>query len=236
MRGSTKIILAAALLAVSFGMASAQVDPPKLNVYIKDQNGNPVQGVQVAAIEFGMNGPSTHTIIGVTGADGKVTTFDLTINKNYNLFYSSHGYSPSISDQFNNPEYDPNRNVYATGTNIYYSTFTLTSGLTGVGRLVQEFTGATANKILFGGVYNMSSQMQGGSGIVRTDGSGNGVLVVDNVPYAEANTYNIGLYDPELNRGIGRNVMTALSGSSPVVSYVGGAKLNFNQSVPPARV
>ncbi len=172
----------------------------------------------------------------MTGADGKVTPFDLTINKNYNIFYSSQGYSPSISDQFNNPEYDPNRNVYATGTNIYYSTFTLTSGLTGVGRLVQEFTGATANKILFGGVYNMSSQMQGGSGIVRTDGSGNGILVVDNVPYAEANTYNIGLYDPELNRGIGRNVMTALSGSSPVVSYVGAAKLNFNQSVPPARV
>ena len=240
MRAFTKIILAAALFAVSLGMASA-VSGPRLNVHIKDQLGGPVQGAQVAAIEFGMNGPSTYTVIGVTNSFG-IVQMNLVANKNYNLYYSSQGYSPSISDQFNNPAYDPDRNIYAMGSTIYYSTFTLTSGLTGVGRLVQEFTGATVNKVLFGGVYNMTSQMQAGSGIVMTDGSGNGTLVVDNVPYADANTYNIGLYDPALNRGIGRNVMSPLDGTSLLVygartvAYTDGAKLDFNQSVPPTRV
>ncbi|MDA8132435.1 MAG: carboxypeptidase-like regulatory domain-containing protein, partial [Elusimicrobia bacterium] len=98
------------------------------------------------------------------------------------------------------------------------------------------FSSATANTVLFGGVYNMLSQMPGGSGIVFTSNSGTGTLVVENVPFAEANTYNIGLYDPYQNKGIGRNVMTVLDSSNTVVSYTGAAKLNFNQAMPPARV
>jgi len=240
MRSFTKLILAAILFAVSTGIASALANPT-LNVYIKDQDGNPVPSVQVAAIEFGMNGPSTHTVIGYTDATGNVL-FNLSTYKGYNIYYSSQGYSPSITDQFNDPEWNPNRSLYAHDNTAHFSTFTITSGVTEVGRLVQEFTGATVSKILFGGVHNMTSQMQGGSGIVMTDGAGNGILVVDNVPYADANTYNIGLYDPEKNKGIGRNVMSALDGTSPLVagvrtvSYTGGAKLDFNQAVPPARV
>ena len=208
MRSFTKTILAAALFAVSLGMASA-IPPPNLTVHIKDQLGNPVPGTQVAAIEFGMNGPSTYTVIGIADSFGNANLF-VSTGHSYNLYYSSHGFLPAISDQFNNPEYDPNRYVYAMTGGVYFSTFTLTSGLTDVGRLVQEFTGASLNKVLFGGVYNMTSQMQGGSGIVITDGSGAGTLVVDNVPFAAANTYNIGLYDPELNRGVGRNVASAI--------------------------
>jgi len=241
MRSFTKTILAAVLFALSSGLASAA---PTLNVFIKDQAGAPVEGVQVAAIEFGMNGPSTYTQVAVTGADGKIPTMTLEANRSYNLYYSSHGYSPSISDQFNNPEYDPNRYVWAMGNDVKFSTFTITSGLTDVGRLVQEFIGATPNKVLFGGVYNMTSQMQGGSGLVITDGGGAGMLVVDNVPFAEANTYNIGLYDPEKNKGIGRNVMSALDGTSPLymdvrtIAYLASnnAGLDFNQAVPPTRV
>lgn len=238
MRSFNRIILAAALFAVSSGPASAA---PTLNVHIQNNSGAGVGSVTVAAIEFGMNGPSTYTLMGLTNASGDAT-FTLssgTSGKSYNLYYSSHGFSPTIADQFGNPEYDPNRYVWAMNNNAYFSTFTVTPGLTEVGRLVQPFTNATANTVLFGGVYNMISQMQGGSGIVTTDGTGAGTLVVDNVPYADANTYNIGLYDPALNKGIGRNVMSPLDTTSPLVSgvrTVSYGALSFIQAVPPARV
>ncbi len=234
MRLFNKMILAAVFFAAFLDAASAS--GPVLNVWIKDQHGANVADVQVAAIDFGMNGPSTNTVAGLTGADGKVQ-FTLEAGKNYNIYYSSHGYSPSISDQFNSPVYDPNRNVYATGATEYFSTFTLTSGLTGVGRIQQQFTGASPSTLLFGGVYNMKSQMQGGTGLAPTDSSGNGILTVDNVPFAGANTYNINLYDPQKNNGIGRNVMTDLSVGTPTIAYVGaGPMLDFNKSVPAGRI
>lgn len=235
MRSFTKTILAAVLFLVSSGLASAA---PTLNVHIQDELGAPVPFVTVAAIEFGMNGPSTYTQVGLTNGSGDAsfTLSSGTYGRSYNLYYSSHGFSPSISDQFNNPEYDPNRYVWAMGDTAYFSTFTITQNLTEVGIIRQEFTHATPNKVLFGGVWNMKSQMQGGSGIVVVDVSSNGVLAVDNVPYADANTYNIGLYDPAQNQGIGRNVMTALNAGTPVISYTGSAKLDFEKAVPPARV
>ncbi|MDO8805215.1 MAG: carboxypeptidase regulatory-like domain-containing protein [Elusimicrobiota bacterium] len=242
MRSFTKIILAAVLFAGSLGIASAVA--PNLTVHIKNQAGAGVPGTQVIAVEFGMNGPSTYTVIGTADSLGDAKVY-VSTGHSYNLYYSSHGFSPSISDQFNNPEYDPNRYVFATGNNVYFSTFTLTTGLANVGRLVQEFTGASTGTVLFGGVYNMTSQMQGGSGLVLTSVvSGSGTLVVDNVPFAPANTYNVGLYDPQLNKGIGRNVMSNLGNGSAefpgasALAYTsaGGAMLNFNQSIPPARV
>ena len=90
MRSFTKTILAAVLFALSSGLASAA---PTLNVFIKDQAGAPVAGVQVAAIEFGMNGPSTHTQVAVTGADGKIAPLNIEANRSYNLYYTLHGYS-----------------------------------------------------------------------------------------------------------------------------------------------
>ena len=242
MRSFTKTILAAVLFSLSSGLASAA---PTLNVHIQKANLDPVPYVTVAAIEFGMNGPSTYTLIGQTNGSGDVsfTLSSGTYGRSYNLYYSSHGFSPSISDQFNNPEYDPNRHVWAQGDNVYYSTFTIAKDLTEVGRLKLEFTNATAGKVLFGGVYNMKSQMQGGSGIVIADGSGDGVLAVDNVPYTtESNTYNIGLYDPEKNLGIGRNVMALLDDTAPLedgahtIAYTGASKSDFDNSVPPKRV
>ncbi|MDA8244294.1 MAG: carboxypeptidase regulatory-like domain-containing protein [Elusimicrobia bacterium] len=238
MRSLARLIIAAALSASAL-IASAATTT--LNVHIKDQNGAALQNVNVAAIEFGMNGPSTYTQVGVTNASGDAL-FTIEQQKSYNLLYSLQGYSPTISDQFNNPEYDPNRYVWAMNSDPVYSTFTMTSGLTGVGKLMQAFLHATPNKVLFGGVYNMLSQQPGGSGIVITDGAGAGTLEVENVPYADPNTYNIGLYDPEKNKGIGRNVMSALDDTSPLVggvhavSYTGGATLDFDQSMPPARV
>ncbi|MCM2266863.1 MAG: carboxypeptidase-like regulatory domain-containing protein [Elusimicrobiales bacterium] len=237
MRLFNKTILSALLTALAVSAAGAATT---INVYVKTGVDTPVQDVSVAAVEFGMNGPSTHTQVGLTGADGKIS-FVVENNRNFNLYYSLHGYSPSISDQFNNPEYDPNRYVWTDGT-TRYSTFTVTPGLTNVARIRLEIANATANTVLFGGVYNMLAQQQAGTGIVETLGDGTGMLVVDNVPYAEANTYNIGLYDPYLNRGTGRNVMTALNDSLPLVvgvrtlSYTGAAKADFANSMPPSRV
>ncbi|MBI5744498.1 MAG: carboxypeptidase regulatory-like domain-containing protein [Elusimicrobia bacterium] len=228
-----KIVLsAAAAIALSSAVSAATT----LNVFIKDQSGNAVGDVTVAAIEFGQNGPTSNSQMAVTpntGVTKGTVTLTLADNKNYMVMYSTHGYTPSLADQFNNPEYNPAKYVWADGV-ARNSIFTVTSGLTGVGKLRLEFANATANTLLFGGVYNMKSQQQGGSGIVMTDGSGNGFLVVDNVPNAESNTYNIGLYDPQLNRGVGRNVGTALN--SNIISYDTANKSDFDNSIPPARV
>jgi hypothetical protein len=229
-----KKMVLASVAAIS--LSSAVSASTTLNVFIKDQNGNAVGDVTVAAIEFGMNGPTSNSQMDVTpntGVAKGTVTLTLADNKNYMVMYSTHGYTPSLADQFNNPEYNPDKYVWADG-GTRNSIFTVTSGLTGVGKLRLEFANATANTLLFGGVYNMKSQQQGGSGIVLTDGSGAGFLVVDNVPNAEANTYNIGLYDPQLNRGVGRNVGTALNNN--VISYDTANKSDFDNSIPPARV
>ena len=240
MRSFNKLILSAALFAISLGTAAASIGP-RVNVHIKDQFNNPVKYVGVVAAVFGMNGPSTDTVFGVTDSSGNAL-INLADGKSYNLYFSTQGYSPTISDQFNNPAYDPNRYIFASGPTLYFSTFTATKDLTNVGSIVQQFAGATPNRVLFGGVYNMLSQMQGASGITVSSNDGTGFLVVDNVPYAGANTYNIGLYDPTLNRGIGRNVMSFLGNNTQaypgdsVIPYVGAATLNFVQAVPPTRV
>jgi len=196
MRLFNKMILVAAVLAASLGTASAALLPATLNVLIKSTDNAGIPGVMVVAIEFGMNGPSTFTKVGVTDGSGQlITPFTLTPNKNYNIFFSSHGYSPSIADQFNSPVYDPNRNIYAMPDTTYYSTFTLTAARNGVGRIKQVFKGASVSTFLFGGIYNMRSQLQAGTGIAETDGTGAGTLTVDNVPFAMGNTYNINLYD-----------------------------------------
>ena len=234
MRAFNKIILSFALLSASVGGAFALSPGTVLNVHIMDQYGAGVPGVGVAAVEFGLNGPSTYTKVGFTDSAGDAQFNYLTNTKSYSIYYSSQGYSPAISDQFNNPTYDPNRYVYASGVPVY-STFTINSGLAGVGRLIQEFAGSTPNKVLFGGVYNMLSQQQAGTGIVVSSADGTGWLEVDNVPFAAANTYNINLYDPALNKSIGRNVMSGLDAGHQTVAYAGAAALNFNQSIPPDR-
>lgn len=236
MRSLVKMIFAGALAVFTAGMACAATTP--LNVHVQDEAGNPLPGVKVVAIQWGMNGPSTYTLVGQTDGSGD-KLFNLEQQMGYGIYVSSHGYSPSIADQFNDPEYNPNRHFWPWDATPLYSTFTLTNNLVGVGRISQAFTNATPNKVLMGGIYNMQAQIPGPTGMVTTDGSGNGTLEIENVPFAEANTYNIGLYDPTLDRGIGRNVMSDLGDGSaefpgtPTISY---AALNFQQSIPPSRV
>lgn len=234
MRSFMKLVLSAALAAFPSAWASAAT----LNVHVRDGSG-PVRYFNVAAINFGMNGPSTHTLLGVTDAQGNVQ-FTIQPQMSYNLFVSSHGYSPTISDQFNNPEYDPNRYAWAMNAgDVLSSTFTVAKDQVNVGRIVQPFTAASPNMVLFGGIYNMAAQMPGPSGLVTTDGAGAGTLVMDNVPFAAANTYNVGMYDPKLDRGIGRNVMTALDATAPLaqgVRTIAYGNLSFANAVPPARV
>lgn len=238
MRSFIRLILAAALAAVVPGAAQAVLAP--LTVHVQDNSGVAVDSVTVAAIQWGMNGPSTYTLVGMTNSAGNAT-FNLELQMGYSIYVSSHGWSPSITDQFNNPDYDSNRHMWPWDATPIYSTFTLTHNLSGVGMITQSFINATPNKVLFGGLHNMISQMQGASGLVMTDGAGAGTLIVENVPFALANTYNIGLYDPEKNKGIGRNVMSDLGdgGVNPgteLIAYTGGATLNFDQSIPPSRV
>ncbi len=157
----------------------------------------------------------------------------------YELFVSSQGYSPALTDQFNNP--DPSAHIHliysGTGTPLNRA-ITLTPGLSGVGRIVLPFKNATPNEVLFGSVNNSALQQPVAFGIAPTDGSGVGTLILDNVPYASAGTYNIGAYDTLLNRGIGQNVDKDLNGSTavtmgaPTLAY---PQADFAYSVPPTR-
>ncbi|OGR76130.1 MAG: hypothetical protein A2X32_02555 [Elusimicrobia bacterium GWC2_64_44] len=185
-----------------------------------------------------MNGPSTYTLLGLTDASGD-KVFNLEQQMGYSIYVTSHGYSPTIAEQFNDPEYNPNRNFWPWDATPLSSTFTLTPGLTGIGKITQAFTNATPSKVLMGGIHNMLAQMPGPSGMVFTSIGGAGVLEIENVPFSAANTYNIGLYDPTLNRGIGRNVMSDLGDGSaeyPGVPLLNYPALDFNQSIPPSRV
>lgn len=239
MRLFTKMILAATLAFAWVPAATAAA--PVLNVYVKTAADVAVGSVTVAAIEFGVNGPTSNSQTGITNASGRAA-LTLTADKNYMIVFSSHGYSPTVSEQFNNPEYNPSKYVYTAVNGVYYSTFTVTKDLTNVARVRLDFTNATANKFLFGGVNNNSMMQQVAFGIVKTDGSGAGSLVVDNVPFADANTCNIGLYDPELNRGVGRNIASALGTNLSLVEgvrtleYTGPSGGDFSNSIPPARV
>lgn len=242
MRSFTRLIMAAALALLAGGTASAQLTST-VTVRINANNVG-IGSVTVAAIQWGMNGPSTHTQLGLTNSSGYVTFYNIKLQEGYSLFASSHGFSPTVNEQFNDPEYNPNRHFWTPEPTHIYSTFTLTNDLTDVGRISQAFSSATANTVLMGGIYNMRAQMPGPSGLVRVNSDGTGILEIENVPYAEANTYNIGLYDPAQERGIGRNVMTDLGDGianadfpgDPVVAYAGGATLSFFQAIPPSRV
>lgn len=227
-------LIAAALVAIPFGFASA-AGATDLTVFAKNPQGQPMADVTVAAVNFGMNGPSTHTVIGVTDAGGSVS-LSVVVGLNYDVFFSSHGFSPTIQDQFNNPNPNMRRNYYIADANPLSSTVTFTSALADVGRIELEFTHATPATVLFGGVNNNALQMPGPSGIVVVDGVGDGILSVDNVPYAAANTYNIGLYDPEKNKGVGRNVLTVLNAGIPLISYTGVSGVDFDESIAPTRV
>lgn len=230
-------LVAAALLATQFSFAQAATTP--LNVTARKDNlqGVSMADVTVAAINFGVNGPSTYTVIGRTLANG-TTTLYLENNRDYNLFYSSHGFSPTIRDQFNNPDPGASKHFWPDGIiTTLYSTVTLTAltgDATNVGRIELGFINATPNKVLFGGVNNNMLQEPGSFGIVMTNGAGAGTLAVDNVPYAAANTYNIGLYDSEKNKGVGRSVVDALNAALPVISW--GSGVDFNDSIAPPRV
>ena len=235
MRSFTRIILAAALAVLSPGLAPAAITA--LNVTARNPQGGLMADVTVAAVNFGANGPSTHTVIGKTLTDG-TTTLDLTTGMHYELFYSSHGFSPAIQDQFNNP--DPSvrdrRHFNPLDATPLSSTVTFTSALAEVGRIALDFINATPGKVLFGGVNINALQLPGSQGIVAVNGAGGGTLAVDNVPFAAANTYNIGLYDPEKNKGVGRSVELALNGGNTFIYYFGGNQVDFDQSIAPTRV
>ena len=236
MRRTLRILIAGAIIAAPFSFASAATT--QLNVYAKNAQGTAMGNVAVIAVNFGMNGPSTYTAIGNTDASGNAT-LSLENGLNYNLFYSSQGFAPTMKAQFNNPDPGTSRFFWPTGTTLY-STVTLTA-LTGedanVGRIELEFTNATPNKVLSGGVNSNVLQEPSAFGMVRVDALGDGVLSVDNVPYAAANSYNIGLYDPEKNKGVGKSVQHVLSADYPVISYVGALnEADFDQSIAPPRI
>lgn len=233
MHKTLRALIMAVLAAVPFAFAPAAAqDTTNLLVRINDGTNN-MAGAKVVAVNFGMNGPSTYTVMGVTGGNGQAT-LTLTNNRNYNLYVSSQGFSPTLRDQFNNPDPSVQRHFWPTGGTLS-STITLTADVAEAGKIELGFVHATPNKVLFGSVNNNTVPGMGYSGIVQADGSGAGTLVVENVPYAAANTYNIGLYDPEKERGVGRSVMTELSAGVPLISYTGVSGADFDNSIPPSK-
>ncbi len=231
---SFSILLAAVFAAVLSGTAFASPQP--LIVTVNDNQGNLLEDVTVAAVNFGVNGPSTHSVFGLTDSSG-VAGLPLEQGVDYELFVSTQGYSPTLADQFNNPDPSAHIHLLYSGTQLT-RTVTLAPGLSGVGRIVLPFKNATPSEVLFGSVNNSALQQPVAFGITQALPDNTGTLIVDNVPYASAGTYNIGAYDPQLNSGIGQNVDQDLNGSTPVTMgapTLAYSQADFNYSVPPTR-
>nr|MDA8245093.1 carboxypeptidase-like regulatory domain-containing protein [Elusimicrobiota bacterium] len=206
-----KKLFAAAVLGLALAGGAGAAVTTTIKAHVQTQAGAPVVGADVIMVNYGYNGPTSATQWGQTDAQGDWTFTSVSTGTGYTLYFNKQGYSPTIRDQFNNPDPSLQHNFWPWDATPLYSTFTVANDQTEVGQVQLPFTGATVNKVLFGSVNYNNIPEPGFFGMVQADPSGAGTLTVDNVPYAEANTYNIGIYDPEQNRGINRNISTGLN-------------------------
>ncbi|HAM36232.1 MAG TPA: hypothetical protein DEB40_12745 [Elusimicrobia bacterium] len=225
--GLSSLILACAAAPLFAAAAST------LDVYVKTPSGNGVLGAKVAGLTYGSEGPdaASSTMTSVADASGwaRLTLAD---GKPYEIIATSQGFLPSIRDQFNDPGH---ARVFTDGSLLAAVTVYLdNAGVTGLGAIDVAISHATADKLLFGDVRpnNVETNDSVAFGITRTDGAGDAALRVWNVPFAAANSYNVGCFDPGKNKGVNQVVNEDLSGANPVRAYA----LDFDNSMPPARV
>ncbi|MBI4057623.1 MAG: carboxypeptidase regulatory-like domain-containing protein [Elusimicrobia bacterium] len=230
-------LLGMGLLGFLRSFSFAAVD---LDVVVKNPSAVGIEGVQVAAIHFSSNGPDgVVTRFAVTDSTG-VAHFGganaLVDNNDYEIYVTSQGYSPTIRDQFNNPDPSGHFHIFGQGIVAQPVNITLTSGLANVGEIDVSFTNASANTLLFGNINPASGQSTDSIAFgMVSSGAGSGTLKIYNVPFALANTYSVGSYDPVKNKGVGKKVDQVLNSGNPLISYTGGAGFDFDNSIPPQR-
>ncbi|MFA6004708.1 MAG: hypothetical protein WC881_11645, partial [Elusimicrobiota bacterium] len=223
-------------LLLSLTAAGASAASSYQDVYVKNRAGLGVERALVAAIRFSTNGPdSTQSQISTTDANGFVRLL-LTQDYDYEIFASSHGFLPSIRDQFNNPEHI---HVFPlSGVTLSTPTITISSaGAPGMAEVIVTVKDASPNGLIFGEIRpsNDSTQDALAFAMARTDAVGIATVTLCNLPYSPANSYNAGFFDPGLNRGVGRSVDQALSAGNPQVVYQDAQAVSFVNALAPVR-
>lgn len=178
-------------------------------VIVRDGSGALLPGATVYALAFTDHGPdAAYSRLAVTLAGGSVT-FTVASGHGLELFADKQGFRPSLRDQMFSPTHihvEP-----LTGQSLPDQTIRLSSqGVSGVGAIVEQVSGASLNSLLFGNVHHIHSDDQTGFGACATDGSGNCSLAVANLPAAPGGTYDASVYDPVLNKAVGGPVAQAL--------------------------
>lgn len=218
--------LAACLFTVS---AQAAVT---LQVNVNNSSGSPVAGAMVYAIVFTTSGPNgAASRIGVTSSTGVVVFSDLVNNTDYEIFVSSNGFSPTLREQFSSPDPALHKHVIGADTTATPLTYTLTPK-SGMGMVVANVSNATASQMLFGHLSKASNHDEVAFGACLTNGSGDGTLIIPNVPAAAANTYKVGIHDQSANKGTEAKVTHVLAAGS----FVGPYALDLDDGLPPQSV
>lgn len=216
MRLSGKITIIALL---ALGCAGRLAAAASLKVHVRAPDGGGLAGFTVTAVEYGLYGPSTHSRTGVTDTAGDAI-LSLDGGRDYTVYFSSHGFSPALAEQFHGRRRDAHNSVRAA-SGVHYSTFTAFPAAAPAARLRLEFSGAAPGALLTGEVRDLRAGRSLGPLLARADAAGRGSLLADNIPYAGPGAYNVSLYDPRLNRGAGRVLEKSLDESLPLY---GGAR------------
>lgn len=215
--------------------AAASVFAADLNVFVKNPAGAPLASARVIAVSFGDHGPNgTLTRIAVTDAAG-LATFStgggnsLNDTNEYDIFATTQGYLPSLSDQFNDPTHphivanNPLADVTITVDN---------AGVANVGQIVVDVQGATPNALIFGEIKPASGYDQEAiaRGWTLTDGAGNagdgvggGPIRILNVPYISTTGYRVEGFDSTTQRNYNFPGNQQLAAYRPLVRYTSGS-------------
>ncbi|MBI4396241.1 MAG: hypothetical protein HY548_04035, partial [Elusimicrobia bacterium] len=188
-------------------------------------------GAQVMAVSHGNQGPDpAKTRVTTANSAGVATFADLTDGSQYQFAATNSGCSPSLRDQmmdYNNFPTD----VTSGGS----KDIALTSGGTGATAVVNLILPAGGfPKLVMGGCRLGMNNEDVGFGMASITAANGESITFYNLPPAEANTYNCGVFSPSDNRGGGLMVDVALTaGQSTTLANA----INLNTSyAPPSAV
>ncbi|MBI4375793.1 MAG: carboxypeptidase regulatory-like domain-containing protein [Elusimicrobia bacterium] len=207
--------------------ASAQ----NIDVTVTNENGALIQGATVYVVRFGEGGPdATNSRTGLTNASG-VASFAGLASGPFEVVAEKHGFFPILKDQFFDPEH---LHIEVPGNPTARTVVISSAGVTSGGYIRAQVSNASPNAFLFGSIRNKlaTANREVNFGLCLTDGGGTCHMLVSNIPVAGANTYEVDVYDPTLQKGCNSTIATAV-----VADAVTNAALDINQcGLPPQRI
>lgn len=211
-------LTAALLSAINLPLYAGSV-----TIHVKDGSGTAISGAGVYAITNGTSGPDgTNSQVGTTDGNGDVN-FTLDSTKQYDVIADKHGKGPTARVQY----FSPNHLRLPTNASGTHE-ITQDQTIAGRGMIVAQVTNGSASKFLSGTIRKKSTNSDVAFGACQTDVNGDCNITFNNVLTAVADTYEIGVYDPALNRGNGAQVSQAVQADQTV-----NVAIDMDNGLPP---